>query len=146
MNVSEIMANVVQTVTLEDSVFKAAKIMKEYDIGCVLVNDSDRLLGVITDRDLVTRALASPSPLQEFAIAEIMTAEPVCCAVDDTVKQAATIMEANQVRRLPVLDFGGELAGIVTIGDICTHAPHEIAGELIEQVSQPRHSFLAKTA
>jgi CBS-domain-containing membrane protein len=76
----------------------------------------------------------------------VMTSDPVCCNVDDTVNQAATIMEANQIRRLPVLDFDQNLCGIVTVGDICTHAPHEISGELIEKVSKPGHTFLAESA
>ena len=75
-----------------------------------------------------------------------MTSKPTCCRIDDTVKQAALIMEHNQVRRLPVLDFEGRLAGIVSIGDVSTHVSHDVSGELIEAMSQREHSRLAETA
>ena len=146
MNVREIMASIVQKVNPEDSLYKAARIMKEYDIGCVLVADDGSLLGVITDRDLVLRGLANPAALSGTTIADVMTPEPVCCSVDDTVNQAAAIMEVHRIRRLPVLDFHRKLCGIVTLGEICTHAPHDVSGELIEEVSWPGHSCLAESA
>lgn len=77
---------------------------------------------------------------------EVMTPKLVFCREDDTVKQAAAIMERKQVRRLPVLGFDRRLVGIVSTGDISTHAPHELAGELIEEVSRPEHRNLAETA
>lgn len=145
MNVSEIMANVVQMVDREQTLDKAASIMKDYDIGCVVVGNKDRLDGLVTDRDIVCRAVASGKSMDRMTAGEVMTPKPVSCREDDTVKQAAAIMERNQVRRLPVLGFDNRLVGIVSMGDICTHAPHELAGELIEEVSKPEHRHLAET-
>jgi CBS domain-containing protein len=146
MNVSEIMANIVQVVDREQSLNKVASIMKDYDIGCVVVGTESRLDGLVTDRDLVCRGLASGKSLDSMKVADVMTSSPVWCRADDTVKQAASIMERGQVRRLPVLDFDNRLVGIVSLGDICTHAPAELAGELIEVVSRPEHHSLAETA
>ncbi len=146
MNVSEIMVNIVQMVTRDDSLDKAARIMKKYDIGCLLVGAEEGLEGVVTDRDLVCRGMASTQSVDNMTIADVMSPEPFWCLKDDTVNQAASIMEERQIRRLPVLDHDQRVVGIVSLGDICTHAPHELAGELIEEVSKPEHTFLAETA
>ncbi len=146
MNVSEIMASVVQMVNREQTLDKVASIMKDYDIGCVAVGTEDRLDGLVTDRDIVCRAVANGKPVNRMTAGDVMTPKPASCREDDTVAQAAAIMERNQVRRLPALDRHGCLVGIVSLGDICTHAPHELAGELIEAVSRPEHRRLADTA
>jgi len=146
MNVSEIMANIVQMVDKKQSLHQVAKTMKDYDIGCVVVGSKDRMEGLITDRDIVCRALASGKPLEGMTAGDVMTSKPVTCRQDDTVRQAAVIMEKSQVRRLPVLDYHGHLVGIVSMGDISTHAPQELAGELIGEVSKPEHRNLAQTA
>jgi CBS domain-containing protein len=146
MNVREIMASVVQRVRPEDSLYRAARIMREYDIGCVLVCDGSELAGIVTDRDLVRRGLADPARLSGSIVADVMTRNPVCCGIDDTVKQVAAIMAAHRVRRLPVLDFNAQLRGIVSIGDVCVHASHEVAGALIGEVSRSAHTCLAETA
>lgn len=145
MNVKEIMTSIVQTVEHKMSLEKVANIMKDYDIGCVVVGTENRMDGLITDRDIVCRAVASGKPLEGLTAEDVMTPRPVFCREDDTVKQAAAIMETKQVRRLPVLNFDHRLVGIVSTGDISTHAPHELAGELIEEVSRPEHRNLAAT-
>ena len=146
MKVSEIMANIVQMVDKEQSLDKVASLMKEYDIGCVLVGNEGRLDGLITDRDIVCRAVASWHTVDKLTAGDVMTPKPAWCLIDDTMKQAASIMERKQVRRLPVLNVDDRIAGIVCMGDICTHAPHELAGELIEVVSRPEHRRLSDTA
>ena len=146
MKVSEIMANIVQMVDSEESLQKVAKIMKDYDIGSVVVGTENRLEGLLTDRDIVCRGMASAMPLSHITAADVMTSNPVCCRSDDTVNQAANIMEEKHVRRLPVLDYENRLVGIVSLGDICTHTQRKLAGELIEEVSKPEHHDLAETA
>ena len=144
MNVSEIMASIVQIVGGDQPLDKVAMLMKDYDIGCVAVGCKDRLDGVITDRDIVCRAVAGGKPLKGMTAADVMTRNPVTCRDDDTVRQAAAIMERSQIRRLPVLDYEGRLVGMVSMGDISTNAPHELAGELAEEVSRPEHRHLAE--
>ena len=145
MKVSEIMANIVHSVGWEDSLTTIARIMKEHDIGCVTVGTEDKLDGIVTDRDIVCRGLAIGAPLDCMTAADVMTPEPVTCRVDDTVNQAAFIMEKHQVRRLPVMDDSNRLAGIVSLGDISRHSRRQLAGELIEKVSIPAHRDLAAT-
>ena len=145
MKVSEIMANIVHSVGWEDSLTTIARIMKDHDIGCVTVGTADKLDGIVTDRDIVCRGLAIGAPLDCMTAADVMTPEPVTCRVDDTVNQAAFIMEKHQVRRLPVLDDANRLAGIVSLGDISRHSRRQLAGELIEKVSIPAHRDLAAT-
>jgi len=146
MNVQEIMASAVQMVEPDKDLVSAAGRMKQYDIGCVLVGYGDHLAGIVTDRDIVLRGVATGNGTNDITVSEVMTRDPAFCSVDDTVRQAAMIMEDNQVRRLPVLDAQRKVVGIVSLGDICTHAPHALSGELIESVSTPAHHDLAEPA
>ena len=147
MKVTEIMTTLVQTLEPQDTVQNAAVLMREYDIGDVLVCEDGRLKGIVTDRDIVIRALAQSDDLEDISVGDIMSRRPVCCDANDTINQAAFIMEEHQVRRLPVLDNNGRLAGIVSLGDIATHAHNErLTADLIEQVSQREHVFLAQPA
>jgi CBS domain-containing protein len=143
MQVSEIMANYVQNVGWEESLTKVAKIMKDHDIGCVTVGTSDKLDGILTDRDIVCRGLAIGAPLDCMSAADVMTPDPVTCRTDDTINQAAFIMKKHRIRRLPVVDDDNHLVGIVSLGDISMHSRHKFAGELIEEVSRPEHKDLA---
>ena len=145
MKVTEIMTNLVQTLKPRDTVQDAAVLMREYDIGDVLICDDAGLKGIVTDRDIVVRALAQSGDLGKIAVGDIMSGKPVCCEADDTINQAATIMEEHQIRRLPVLGKDGRLAGIVSLGDIATHAHNDhLSAYLIEQVSQREHVSLAQ--
>lgn len=146
MNVGEVMASVVRSVRPADPLYRAARMMQEFDVGCVLVCDGRTVSGIVTDRDLVIRGLAGHAAPAGMVVADVMTPEPVCCSVDDTVRQAAAIMASHQVRRLPVLDFEQRLCGIVSIGDICTHAPSDMGGDLIGKISESGHSYLVETA
>jgi len=146
MQIGEIMANVVQTVRGQHSLTEAAALMHQYDIGCLLVMDGTKVDGIVTDRDLVCRGLAAGRDLTELCIADVMTRNPVCCKDTDTLTKAAQIMEANQVRRLPVFDRQYHLVGIVSLGDISTHASPDRAGELIAEVSRPDSKFMEKIA
>lgn len=144
MNVGEIMAGVVQMVKPEDDLATVARVMKKFDVGCVLVGSEKRVVGIVTDRDLVIRGLCAGPEASTMSVAEIMTADPMFCTVDDTVKQAAMIMEHNLVRRLPVLNADRTVAGLVSLGDICRHAPSNLAGVLITELSKPSKHSLAE--
>ena len=146
MKVNEVMANIVQIVGWEDSLHKVANIMKDHDIGCVLVGSKLKVDGILTDRDIVCRGLATGVSPDSLVAADVMTPEPVSCRVDDTTNQAAFIMEKNQVRRLPVLDNENQLAGIVSLGDISRHVRHQLAAELIDEVSKPSHRDITAAA
>lgn len=142
MNVTEIMSSAVQMVDPETDVVTAARLMREFDIGCLLVGANGRVAGVVTDRDMVLRGMTTGNDVSDLTVAEVMTRDPMFCMVDDTVLQAARIMKDSQVRRLPVLNADRTVAGVVSLGDICIHSPRNVSGELIEEVSKPAHHEL----
>jgi CBS domain-containing protein len=144
MNVSEIMAAVVQMVRPEDNLGTVARVMKKFDIGCVLVGSNHGVVGIVTDRDLVLRGLSAGDEACSMSVAEVMTPDPMFCTTDDTVRQAAIIMQHNLVRRLPVLNADRTVAGIVSLGDICCNTPSNLAGQLIAELSRPRKHSLAE--
>lgn len=146
MIVTEIMSSAARMVGPETDLLTAARLMKAYDIGCLLVGANRCVAGIVTDRDMVLRGMTTGNHVSDLTVAEVMTRDPMFCMLDDTVMQAARIMADNQVRRLPVLNADRSLAGIVSLGDICTHSPRNLAGELIEEVSKPlRHELVGKT-
>lgn len=135
MNVTKIMASAVQLLDPGENVMKAARVMKEFNIGCVLVGSEGHVAGIVTDRDIVLRGVAMEENISEITLAEVMTRDPMFCSVDDSIGQAARIMQYNHVRRLPVLAANRTVAGIVSLGDICRHVPANLAGEMFDTLS-----------
>lgn len=136
MTVQEIMTQFPTTLGLDDSIHKAAQIMRDGDFGSIpIVDENGSLMGIITDRDIVIGCIAEghdlDSPVQKY-----MTPQPDTIAKDTTVEQATLQMSQMQVRRLPVIE-NGRLVGIVSLGDIATSAAPvpEKAGTL-EDISQ----------
>ena len=99
------------------TVAEAARQMRDSDIGDVLVKDGRGLRGMITDRDIVIRAIASGRDPNTTTVSEILTADPICAAPDDDLSTAANLMRRHALRRLPVCE-GERLMGIVSIGDL----------------------------
>jgi CBS domain-containing protein len=115
-----------------------ATILRDKKIGCVPVMENDRLIGMITDRDITIRTVAEGSDSGSMTAREIMSA-PVCvCHEDDLLSDAAHIMEENQVRRLPVLNRDERLVGILTSDDLAWHTDHRLLGGVIQSVYE-RH-------
>ncbi len=100
----------------DQSIADAAQAMRDTAVGAVLVVDGDRLCGLVTDRDIVVRAVAERA-LPDSPVGQVVSADLVAVGADDDAADAARIMQANAVRRLPVLD-GGRIVGIVSIGDL----------------------------
>ncbi|MDQ0088317.1 CBS domain-containing protein [Paenibacillus anaericanus] len=134
--VSEIMTTNVVTVTPRDNVYEVAVKMKEHDTGFIPVVevDGDRLLGVITDRDLVVRGIAEKHP-GSTAVEVVMTKGIKTASRDTSVEEAAELMAEQQIRRLPVTE-GDRLVGIVSIGDLAIRTIFaDEAGEALTQIS-----------
>lgn len=134
--VSEIMTTNVVTVTPRDNVYVVAVKMKEHDTGFIPVVevDGDRLLGVITDRDLVVRGIAEKHP-GSTAVEVVMTKGIKTASRDTSVEEAAELMAEQQIRRLPVTE-GDRLVGIVSIGDLAIRTIFaDEAGEALTQIS-----------
>jgi len=134
MKVSEIMSADVDGVDLDATVAEAAQVMSDVDVGCVPVVDAGKVLGVVTDRDIVLRAVAESLAPDETPVTEVMTRVVVHCFEDDDVETAARLMEENQVRRVLVYDREGFLSGIVSLGDLALSTTK--GGEVLAHVSR----------
>lgn len=137
--VSEIMTNDVVTVTPQDNVYEVAVKMKENDTGFIpVVEGGDKLIGVITDRDLVIRGIAEKRP-GSTAVDEVMTKGIKTASRDMSVDEAAELMAQQQIRRLPVCE-GDRLIGIVSIGDMAVRNIFaDNAGEALSEISEQVH-------
>lgn len=136
--VADIMTDEVVTVTVRDNIYEVAVKMKENDTGFIPVVEGDKLLGVITDRDLVIRCMAEKRP-NSTAVDEIMTRGIKTASRDMSVDQAAELMAEQQIRRLPVTE-GDRLIGIVSIGDLAVHNIFaDNAGEALSEISERVH-------
>jgi CBS domain-containing protein len=136
MKVSEVMTRDVQTVRPDQPVQQAASFMLSADAGSIPVTDGDRLIGMITDRDIAVRGVATGHG-PDTPVRELMTDDVICVRDDDDVDDAATKMSEAQVRRLPVIDDDQRLCGIVSLGDLSRDADEDCASEALEGVSQP---------
>lgn len=138
MKVSDIMTRRVETVGPDDTLRQAAAIMDRLNVGFLPVHDGVRVVGVITDRDIVVRGLAAERSLEPKTVGEVMTEEVHFCLEDDTLDDIVKHMAALQVRRLLVFTReGNRLIGVVSIGDIAAHAGEHITAELLRRISEP---------
>ena len=136
MKVSEVMTRDVQTIRPDQPVQQAASFMLSADAGSIPVTEGDRLLGMITDRDIAVRGIAKGYG-PDTPVRDLMTGDVICVRIDDSVEEAATKMGEAQVRRLPVIDAQEKLCGIVSIGDLSRETDDETATQALEGVSQP---------
>lgn len=138
MKASDIMTREVETVGPDDPLRKAAAIMDRLNVGFLPVYDGRRVVGVITDRDIVVRALAAEGGPEPTKVGDIMTEEVHYCLEGDEVADIVKHMAALQVRRLPVFSReGSRLVGIVSIGDIAVRASVHITADLVRRISEP---------
>jgi CBS domain-containing protein len=135
LRASEIMTKSVRTATREMSLREVAAMMREGDMGAVPVVDNGQLIGIVTDRDIVVRAVAE-SKTADTPVGEIMTAELFTVAPDDFVFEAIRLMGDKQIRRIPVVDADGKLVGIIAMADVVLESEdeREIA-ETLEEIS-----------
>ena len=136
MKVSEVMTRDVQTVRPDQPVQDAASFMLSANAGSIPVTDGDRLIGMITDRDIAVRGVAKGFG-PDTPVRELMTDEIIGARDDDDVEDIASKMSEAQVRRLPVIDHDERLCGIVSLGDLSRETDGETAREALEGVSEP---------
>jgi len=135
MKVSEVMTREVATVSPDQPVQEAASFMLRADAGSIPVTDGDRLIGMITDRDIAVRGVAKGYG-PETPVRELMTNDIICARIDDDIEEIANKMSEAQIRRLPVVDEQERLCGIVSLGDLAREADDDCAEEALEGVSQ----------
>ncbi len=123
MKVSELMTGSPACATPDQTLRDVASMMKQHDCGCVPVQDgvSGKLIGVVTDRDIVMRAVATGRG-SETSVRDVMSKDPACCGADDDVEKVQKIMAEKQVRRVPVIDANGKAVGIVAQADLARAA------------------------
>jgi len=139
MRISEIMSRDVKVARPQDTIQDVARRMAEIDAGVIPVCDGDRLQGMVTDRDIVVRAVSEGRSFQT-PVSEVMTPDVECCYEDDDISEAADRMAELQVRRLAVVDRDKRLVGIVALGDIARQAKDKTTGQTLEEISEPnRH-------
>lgn len=137
MKVKDIMSRDVACVNSDDSIEKAAQLMKQYNVGSVPVCDQKRVIGIVTDRDLALRSVAWGQNSKQQKIRDVMSSNPVTGNPDMDVHEAAKIMGDRQIRRLPIVD-NDSLVGIVALGDISLEPQLEDnAQEALKNISQP---------
>jgi CBS domain-containing protein len=135
MNIRDVMTHNPRTVSPQDSIQNAARIMRDEDTGVVPVVDNGKPVGVITDRDIVVRAVAEGGQLNR-PVREIVTNELVAATPDMSVSEATELMSAHQVRRLPVVE-NNRLVGIVSIGDIAVKEGKDSrVGDALQHISE----------
>lgn len=134
----EIMTPQVDVISADATAGDASTKMKNLNIGAIPVCDGNRLIGMVTDRDLVVRVMADRRDPRTVRVQEAMTPEVSYCFEDDDVEQAARLMAERQIRRLPILSRAKELVGIVSLGDLAVHGTDAtISGSVLENVSRP---------
>ena len=136
----DVMSRDVMVISPDMTIGEAAKKMRDGDFGMMPVGENDRMVGAISDRDIVVRAVAEGKGL-DTKVREIMS-EGICWAFDDdTVEHAAKLMSERQVRRLPVINRDKRLVGIVALGDFAVDSAElKPAAEALAKISEPTHS------
>ena len=126
------------TCTSESPVVEAARLMEREGVGSIPVCENGRLEGIVTDRDIAVRVVASGRDPRETRIADVMTRDPQCVKADEPLDRALEVMESRQVRRIPVIDGGGRLVGIIAQADIATRLhDHDTTAVVVEAISKP---------
>ena len=134
MKIHEIMSREVRTITPDTTLQEAALLMRQADIGALIVNDGERMIGVLTDRDLVIRALAEGTRM-DTPIREVMSDEVLYCYDDEEVDHIAKNMAQNQKRRLPVVNRDKRLVGIVSLANLASCSQDKISATVLRGVA-----------
>jgi len=137
---NEIMTTNPEFVLPSDSVMKAAQLMKSEDVGPIPIvenKDTKKLTGIITDRDLAIKVVAEARDPKTTPVEEVMTDDVITCKENDDVNKALKLMQDYQVRRIPVVDKGDHLLGIIAQADVATRlGSSRTTGKVVEQVSK----------
>jgi CBS domain-containing protein len=136
MLINEVMTRTVRTITPDESIGQAAKMMAEIDAGAIPVGENDRLVGMITDRDIAIRAIAQDRG-PETKVRDVMTPDVKYCFEDEDVDKVVRNMAEIQVRRLPVVSRDKRLVGTISLGDIAISAGTSEAGKAEAGIAQP---------
>ena len=136
MKVKDAMHKGVDWVSPDTPVTELAKLMRDHDVGAIPIGDNDRLVGMVTDRDIVCKGLAQDNfDAHDATARDVMTAEIHCCREDDDLAKAVRHMEELKVRRLPVINKNKRMIGILSLGDVSGLASSDLLSEYVKSVS-----------
>ncbi|MHC0037295.1 CBS domain-containing protein [Pseudoneobacillus sp. C159] len=139
--IRDIMTDDVECCTLLDNVFEVANKMKEWNVGAIPIVDGEKLVGMITDRDIVVRGVAEKHP-GSTKVEDVMSDTLVTVSPDTGTREAAQLMAKNQIRRLPVVE-NDRLVGIVSLGDLAIRdLTDDQAGDALSEISEPGYNGL----
>jgi CBS domain-containing protein len=138
MQLSEVMTPNVEVIHPDAPLQEAAALMKALDVGSLPVSDGNQMQGMLTDRDITIRATAEGRDPRQTRVREIMSSDVVYCFEDQPVEEGARLMEERQIRRLPILNRGRQLVGIVALGDLALELSNDQkVGQVLEAISEP---------
>ena len=138
MLLRDMMTAHIEDIPADATLVQAAEKMKLLDIGAIAVRENDRLVGMITDRDIAVRAVAEGRDPRKVPVREAMSRDIVFCYEDQSVETAAKLMEEKQIRRLPVFDRNDRAIGMVSLGDLAVRNHDDrLSAEVLERVSTP---------
>jgi CBS domain-containing protein len=135
MKVKDVMHRGVTWVEPSTPIREIARIMRDSDIGSVPIGENDRLVGIVTDRDIICRGVADGADANTLRAGDVMSKPIIYCRTDDELEEALRMMEKNKIRRLPVIDERKRLAGMLALGDISELGDQDMAGEVMRSVS-----------
>jgi CBS domain-containing protein len=140
MNAAELMTPTPTCCQPQHTIVEVAEVMKREDVGLIPITEdgTNKLIGVLTDRDIVLKVVAEERDPSGTAVSEVMTGAPIACQEQDTIENVMQQMAAHQVRRIPIVDNAGAIIGIVSQADIATRLanPRE-TGTVVQAISEP---------
>ena len=141
MQVKDVMTRGAEVVRPDATLQEAANKMRSLDIGPLPVCDGEKLVGVLTDRDITVRATAEGLDPKQTRVRDVMSKELITCLEDQDVKEAAELMQSKQIRRVPILNKDKRLVGMLSLGDLAHRTQDsKLAGKTLEEVSTPGKS------
>lgn len=139
MLVKEVMSERVVRVAPDSNLQEIAQFMRDGDLGSIPVSEDDKLIGMITDRDIVIRGIAGTLELHSLTARDVMSPNIKYCYDDQPLEDVLSNMADEQIRRLPVVNRDKRLVGIVSLGDIAKEGPHRKTAEALEEISKSEH-------
>ena len=134
--IREVMTSKLCSIDTDKSVAYAAKMMRDEDVGIAPIVEGDRLVGVLTDRDIAVRVVAEGRDPEQVKVTEVASRDVVTLDPQQDLDEALRLMARHQVRRLPVVEEDGRLAGVVAQADVAREADERQTGEVVEQISR----------
>ena len=140
MKVKEVMHKGVDWVGPDTPITEIAKLMSQHDVGSIPIGEDDKLIGMVTDRDIVCKGLAKNGfDIRRATARDVMTEGIHCCREDDDLAKAVKHMETLKIRRLPVINKSKRMVGILALGDISRSAPTDLLSACVKSVSAHHH-------